>query len=187
MAARRSVRELAVELNALAQEVVTSVRALVDDGRGSPQAVETAALAGLAGSAEALQELGFMLEAAQNSHDDTEAISEAIEDAERKRAFFQGCTMRRSAFVPPHLDDAAPLAETAESVARSVAGSRDVDQLVEAYKATEALEGQVVELRGSAKSGTAPEPRVLDLPRARVLVARRAIGAWLVALDEDDD
>ena len=159
---------------------------MVEGRSRNTQAIEQAVMAGLLASLEALQELGVMLESAQNGRQDVEVVSEALEEMDRKRAFFLGCTMRRSSQLPPRMDDAIPHAEQAERIAAGVASSSDIDQLVQAYKATEALEARITELRGSAKSGSAPEPRVLDLPRARVLVARRAIGARLVDLDEED-
>jgi hypothetical protein len=182
-----SLRELATEVNDLAQAVVAQVREHVNGRSGEPQAIEKTVLTGLEASLGALQELGVMLDSAQNSHQDVEAVSEAMEEMDRKRAFFVGCTQRRSSRLPAHMDDAIPHAEQAERVAAGVAASRDIDQLVQAYKATEALEARIMELRGSAKSGASPEPRVLDLPRARVLVARRTIGGRIVDLDEDDE
>jgi len=169
-------------LGRLADEVVRAV-----GSQANPREIEQAVLRGLTLSGEALQALGYLLESAQNGRQSTEGISEAIEDVDRKRMFFQGCTMRRSSQLPPAMDDARPVAERAERLAEGMRGVRDIDRLVEAYKATEALEAEIAELRGSAKAGSAPEPRVLDLPRARVLVARRAIGGTLAALDEDEE
>ena len=74
----------------------------------------------------------------------------------------------------------------AEHLAEAERDSRDLFRLVEAYKRLEGLEARVAEVR-TALPPNAPEPRVLDLPRARVLVARRIIGRAIVALDDEEE
>jgi len=92
--------------------------------------------------------------------------------------------MRRSSLSAARSDGSAAYAAQAERLAAESRAAGTIDRLVEAYKAVEGIEARIVDLRGSAKSGTAPEPRVLDIARARVLVARRAIGAAIIDLDE---
>jgi len=180
---KRPVSELIRELNDLAQTAVEQVR----HGRSARGALEQTVLRGVAVGVEATQELAFMLESAQGGRKAAEELAEMLEDVERKRIFFQSCTMRRSAAPSGGRDDEAEAdAAEAEQLAVRACTSPAIDRLVEAYKATEALEARIAELRGSAKSATGPEPRVLDLPRARVLVARRAIGGAIVELDEDE-
>lgn len=180
-----SARDTIAELEALSRAVLRQVAE-----RASPRELEQTVLRGLELSTEAAQELGLQLDSAQHGRRDEVAyLSEALELAEQKLAFFLGSTMRRS--VAAQLrgrDDAEEHAEAAERLAAQVCAGGALDQLVEAYKALEGLELRIVELRGAVKSGsTAPEPRVLDLPRARVLAARRAVGTAVVALDPDED
>ncbi len=171
-ASRRSPRELVAEVSGLADVVMAGVTDLVGGGTGTVQDVEQAVLRGLAASAQ-----------------DVEPLAAALATVEQKQAFFQGCTMRRSLLGAAGRDDRPErCAEQAEALAVAARSMTAVDQLVEAYEAAEGLEARIVELRGTMKGGAAnPEPRTLDLPRARVLVARRAIGAALLALDEEDD
>ena len=158
--------------------------------KAAPRDIEDAVLRGLELSAEAAQLLALQLESAQRGrHGEAADLAEALELAEQKLAFFLGSTMRRSVAAQLRGRDAAEAhAEQAESLAAEVCAAPALDRLVEAYKALEGLEARIVELRGSVKSGsTAPEPRVLDLPRARVLTARRLVGAAVVALDPEDE
>ncbi len=188
-ASRRSPRELVAEVSGLADVVMAGVTDLVGGGTGTVQDVEQAVLRGLAASAEAIEQLSFLIESARSARQDVEPLAAALATVEQKQAFFQGCTMRRSLLGAAGRDDRPErCAEQAEALAVAARSMTAVDQLVEAYKAAEGLEARIVELRGTMKGGAAnPEPRTLDLPRARVLVARRAIGAALLALDEEDD
>jgi len=180
----RSLRETVEQLNAIAGEVTAAVRTLPRASGSRPAAIEQAVLRGLEASVEAQQQLIQALDSAGPTSQDIEPISEALEQVEQKLAFFHGCTMRRSS-LDREDEEADEYARQAEAVAGAVSETQAIDQLVEAYKATEGLEGRVVELRGQAKSGSGPEPRVLDLPRARVLAARRLIGSRLLALDSE--
>ncbi|MFI5266300.1 MAG: hypothetical protein ACHQ7M_02880 [Chloroflexota bacterium] len=180
-----SVREVVAELEAISHTVVRQVTA-----RAATREIEQAVLRGLELSTEAAQRFSQQLESAQHGRrDEVSYLSEALELAEQKLAFFLGSTMRRS--VAAQLrgrDDAEAHAEQAERLAADACATPAIDRLVEAYKALEGLEARIVELRGSIKSGsTGPEPRVLDLPRARVLAARRSVGAAVVELDSEDD
>ena len=184
LAGDRSVREVMAELEELSRAVLRQVRA-----RGPARELEAAVLEGLAVSSEAVQRLSLQLDSAQHGRGDEAAyFAEALEVAEQKLAFFLGCTMRRSVAAELRRgDDAEAHAEAAERLAEEVCASGAIDQLVEGYKALEGLEARIVEARGAIKSGSAaPEPRVLDLPRARVLAARRQVGAAVVALDDED-
>lgn len=181
------MRDILREVNGLADDVLAQVRALGAGERGSRRELEQLVLRGLQSAAEGLDQLSFELESARSSRQDVEPFAEALEFVEQKLAFFQGCTMRRSAGQLGLEDEAEDYARDAERLAQLAAGMPGIYELVEAYKATEALEQRIVGLRGAAKSGSAPEPRVLDLPRARVLAARRTIGAAVRALDEDED
>jgi hypothetical protein len=180
-----SAREVVAELDALSQTVIRQVTA-----RAAPRDIEQLILRGLELSTEGVQQLSQQLESAQHGRrDDVSYLSEALEITEQKLAFFLGSTMRRSVAAQLRArDDAEAHAEQAERVAADACAVRALDHLVEAYKALEGLEARIVELRGSIKSGsTGPEPRVLDLPRARVLVARRSVGAAVIELDSEDD
>lgn len=181
----RSLRDVISELEDLSQDVIRHVRS-----RAAPRDIELAVLKGLALSTEVTQQLSLQLDSAQHGRRDEVAyLSEALETAEQKLAFFLGCTMRRSVAAELRRGDAADVhAQEAERVAAEVCASGAIDRLVEGYKVLEGLEARIVEARGAIKSGsTAPEPRVLDLPRARVLAARRAVGAAVVALDGEGD
>ena len=175
------VRELVMQLEELAGAVIDGVGRRQGQGQ-----VEQAALRGLEAGLEAVQQLTSMLDSPLRSQDDTEVLVEALADAEQRLAFFQGCTMRRSS-LPRYDDEAEEYAQQAEALAAQVRAAPAVDRLVEAYKQLEGLESRIVAVRAAAKSGAGPEPRVLDLPRARVLVARRAVGRALVALDEEEE
>lgn len=179
------MRDVVSELEELSQAVLRQVRA-----RTPAREIEAAVLKGLALSAEAEQQLSLQLESAQHGRGDEAAyLAEALEIAEQKLTFFLGCTMRRSVAAELRRgDDAERHAAAAERLADEVCATGAIDQLVEGYKALEGLEARIVEARGAIKSGsTAPEPRVLDLPRARVLAARRQVGAAVVALDGEDE
>jgi len=184
MAGDRSVRETIAELEALSQTVIQRVAARV-----APRDIEQTVLRGLELSTEAAQQLSLQLESAQRGRfEEVSYLSEALELAEQKLAFFLGSTMRRS--VAAQLrgrDDAEVHAVQAERLAADACATGAIDRLVEAYKALEGLEARVVELRSAVKRGSSgPEPRVLDLPRARVLAARRSVGAAVVELDSED-
>ncbi|HEY8694065.1 MAG TPA: hypothetical protein VIR57_15145 [Chloroflexota bacterium] len=181
----RSIRDIIDDMEALSRTVIQQVVA-----RAAPRAIEEAVLRGLDLSTEAAQHLSLQLDSAQRGrHDEVSYLSEALEVADQKLAFFLGSTMRRS--VAAQLrgrDDAEAHAEQAERVAAEACATHALDRLVEAYKALEGLEARIVELRGTIKSGgSGPEPRVLDLPRARVLAARRSVGAAVIELDSEDD
>ncbi len=183
---QRSLRDILDDVNGLAQRMMDQVGAFAAGGGGARQPLEQTALKGLAASGQALEELSQMLESARMSRQDAEPIADAIGLVEQKLAFFQGCTMRRSA-ARGHDEDAEDCASEAEELAAAVLRTGGLFELIEAYKKTEALEAEIAELRGAIKPPPVPEPRVLDLPRARVLVARRAIGAAVVELDGDDE
>jgi hypothetical protein len=179
------VRDLVAELERLSQSVVRQV-----GDRAAPRLIEEAVLRGLELSTDAAQQLSQQLDSAQvGRRDEVEFLSEALEIAEQKLAFFLGCTMRRSVATQIRgRDDAEGHAAEAERLAASACASPELFQLVQTYKALEGLEARVVELRAEIKSGSSgAEPRVLDLPRARVLAARRAVGAAVVALDAEDE
>jgi hypothetical protein len=183
---QRSLKEILEDVNGLAQVLVDQVAAFVAGKGGSTQAMEQEALRGLTVASEALEELSQLLESARMGRQDAEPVADALTQVEQKLAFFLGCTMRRSAAHGPYEGQAEGHARHAERLAAEALAMAGLFELIEAYKKTEALEAGIVELRGSSKSGTAPEPRVLDLPRARVLVARRALGAAVVRLDSDE-
>src|SRR5438309_77329 len=165
------------EIDGLAQAVLDQVRAWVARKDGSQQAIEQTVLKGLAASTEAVQELSLQLESGRLRREEAAALAEALSQVDQKLAFFQGCTMRRSTAQAVRFeDDAEPFAAEAEQLAAGAPSMPGIYELVEAYKRVEALEARVAELRSEIKSGTGPEPRVLDLPRARVLTARRTIG-----------
>jgi hypothetical protein len=178
------VRDRLDEIEELAQAVLDQVRGWAAGRQGSPEAIERTVLRGLAASSEAVRELAQQLESGRLRGEEAAALGEAIEKADQRLAFFQGCTMRRStAQALRRDDDAEPVAVEAERLAAAARGMAGLFELVEAYKRAEALEAQVAELRSALTSGTGPEPRVLDLPRARVLAARRTIGGLIAALD----
>ena len=184
---QRSLRDIVEDVNTLAQAVVDQVSAFVAGRTAAKQPIEQAALNGLVASAGALDELGQMLESTRVGRQDAEPVAEAVTFVDQKLAFFQGCTVRRSAAHGPYEEEAEGHALAAEQLAQEALAAGGLFELIEAYKLTEALEASIVELRGNSKSGASPEPRVLDLPRARVLVARRALGAAVVELDSDEE
>ena len=179
--AERPFPEVLAALADLAQQVIDQVLA-----GAARQAIERTVLRGLQESSEARDQLGQVLEMGRVPKNEAEAVADALAQVEQKVAFFQGCTTRRSSLFHAGDDEALACAIESEQLAEQVRQAPALDRLIEAYKRTEALEAQIATLRESNKSGTGPEPRVLDLPRARVLVARRAIGAAVVALDDDE-
>ncbi|HUZ77416.1 MAG TPA: hypothetical protein VMV93_07535 [Chloroflexota bacterium] len=173
--------------NDLADAVTAQVSGLAYGQACSRQALESVVLSGLGRASEAVRRLSQALDSAQLSLQPTAGFSAALAMADQRLAFFQGCTMRRSSAHPP-APEAEQCAEAAEQRAQAACASGAMDRLVEAYKALEGLEARVAEIRAaSASPSGAPEPRVLDLPRARILVARRAIGSAIVARDDDAD
>jgi len=175
------VRDILGEIDGLAQAVLDQVRA-----RGRPEAIEQTVILGLTRSTEAVLHLSQQLESGRLPRDEAEALAEALSQVDQKLAFFQGCTMRRSsAQAARYGDDAEDYAVEAERLAETARSNGNIHDLVQAYKRLEALEARVVEVRGATKSGAGPELRVLDLPRARVLAARRVIGGAITSLDED--
>lgn len=182
----RSVEEILDEVDALAQSVIDDVGTLMNGSNSATGSIEKAVLRGIAVGTEGVQQLSVALERAQSAQRGTEPISEALSHVEQKLTFFQGCTMRRSAAIPSHREQADALAGEAEGVSATACRAPDIDGLVQAYKAIESLEARIMDLRASIRGSEGPEPRVLDLPRARILVARRAVGAAVLALDTDD-
>lgn len=184
---RRPIRDILADVNDLSDAVLAQVRSVAAGG-GRRSELERLVLQGLESANEGAEQLGFELESARSSRQDVDWIVEALALVEQKVAFFQGCTMRRSAGQMGQEEEAGSHAAEAERLAAQASSMGGIFELVEAYKATEALEQRIVGLRGSAKAGgSSPEPRVLDLPRARVLAARRVIGAAVRALDDDED
>jgi hypothetical protein len=142
-------------------------------------------LTGLQDSAETRDRIEQMLETGRVQRQEVEAMAEMLAQADQKVVFFQGCTMRRSSWLRDD-SDAERCAADGEELASGARRGAGLEWLIQAYKRTEALEGEILQLREERKSGTGPEPRILDLPRARVLAARRTIGAAIIALDQDE-
>jgi hypothetical protein len=183
----RPFPEILAAISQLSQDVIDQVVRL-RQGQGDRRLVEQAVLSGLEESTEGRDQLSQMLEMGRIPRHEAEAVADALAQIEQKLVFFQGCTMRRSSLPPRGDDEEAELyAAQSEQLAGEARDGPGLDWLIEAYKRTEALEARILELRESSKSGTGPEPRVLDLPRARVLVSRRTIGAAVVELDDLDD
>lgn len=178
----RPFPQILSDLTELAQRVIDQVR----DG-SDLSSIEQSVLQGLEASAEGRDQLSQMLELGRVPKNEAEVVADVLSQVEQKLAFFQGCTMRRSASLHRgQQDDADPFAREAEQLAAQARTGLGLDWLIQAYKRTESLEAGIVELRGANKSGTSPEPRVLDLPRTRLLVARRVIGSAVVELDESE-
>ncbi|MBV8085234.1 MAG: hypothetical protein JO247_10515 [Chloroflexi bacterium] len=183
----RPLADIVGEVDGLSQNVIRLVLAFVN-GRGvGKRDIEDAVLRGLIESAEAAEQLNRRLESVRAGRQEVDGVVEALEVVEQKVAFFQGCTMRRSAAFGSPDQDAEAHARDAERISAEARASGSLERLVETYKSLERLEGQIIRLRGDPKASPTPEPRVLDLERARVLVARRLVGAAVVALDEDGD
>jgi hypothetical protein len=183
----RPLADVVGDVDGLSQNVIRLVLAFVN-GRGvAKRDIEDAVLHGLVESAEAAEQLNRRLESARSGRQEVDGLVEALEVVEQKVAFFQGCTMRRSAAFGHPDEDAEAHAREAERLAGEARGSGSLERLVETYKLLERLEGQIIRLRGDPKANPTPEPRVLDIERARVLVARRLVGAAVVALDDEDD
>jgi hypothetical protein len=179
----RPLPELLASLAERAQQVIDHVRA--EQARADRRLVEETVLQGLEESTAGRDQLSRMVESGRVPRQEAEAVTEALAQVEQKLAFFQGCTMRRSSRPPGGQDEHANAhAEESERLAAQAQDEPGLDQLIEAYKRTEWLEARILELREVARSGTGPEPRVLDLPRTRVLVARRTIGGIIAQLDD---
>lgn len=181
-----SPKEIVDGLSRLASAIADQVNALARGSSANRQALEKAVLDGLAAAGAIVQDLEMALESARLARQGAGELVEALYQAEQKLAFFQGCTMRRSASALAKQGDLEGWAGQAERLAQAADPAAGLERLVEAYKATEAIEARIVQARGAGKTSAAPEPRILDLPRARVLAARRAIGAALLSLDEED-
>ena len=177
-----SLPEALARLEDLAGSVIEQVSGRAQVARDT---TERLVLSGLQESAETRDRIDQMLETGRVQRQEVEAVAEMLAQAEQKLAFFQGCTMRRSSWLRDDTDADACAAE-GEHLATSARAGASLERLIQAYKRTEALEGEILQLREERKSGTGPEPRILDLPRARVLAARRTVGAAIVALDQDD-
>src|SRR5579883_418758 len=129
---RRPVRDILADVNELSEAVLTRVRA-----RGSRQEIETLVFEGIQVAAEGAAQLEFELESARSSRQDVDWIVEALTIVEQKLAFFQGCTMRRSAAQLGNEPRAEAHAVEAEELASRAPSMPGIFELVEAYKATE--------------------------------------------------
>lgn len=182
-AAERPYPQILSDLTELAQNVIDQVRVGAD-----LSSIEQSVLEGLEASAEGRDQLSQMLELGRVPKNEAEVVADVLAQVEQKLSFFQGCTARRSALPHGRQQDgeAEAYAQEAEQLAVQARTGAALDWLIQAYKRTELLEARIAEVRDANKSGTGPEPRVLDLPRTRLLVARRVIGAAVIELDEPD-
>src|SRR5579859_7223174 len=158
---RRPVRDILADINELSDSVLALVRQ-----RSSRQDIERQIFQGLETAAEGQQQLEHELESARSSPQDVEWLIEALTLVEQKLAFFQGCTMRRSAAQMGREPEAEAHAREAEELAAQAPSMPGIFELVEAYKATEQLEQRILGLRESDRGSAVREPRILDLPRA---------------------
>ncbi|MBV9121573.1 MAG: hypothetical protein JOZ39_12765 [Chloroflexi bacterium] len=182
-----AISDALAELESQSRRIISAVTSSERGAALARKEMEGLVLSGLDLAIQASNRLTQMLDSAQTAGQDVEPISEMLGIAEQKLAFFLGCTMRRSALTSRDTD-AERCAAEAEQLAGQVTTNPRLDLLVEAYKRLERIEGEIVALRGAgAGGGSTPEPRVLDLPRTRVLAARRRVGGAVTALDSDDE